>query len=215
MKVKRKIFGLRLPIAIFIILILTFFLTGYLLIYFTLLRNLSEDGECISFETDFFRFKFPRNWYAQPKWENDSLCIINVLTTEYDSFLGLIYYKSWEYAQSIFSGLDLRDGLLITTFEVNRFYGELHKRSQNATLQFLRNGSLEISGYSATYTIFRIENVAAENLQYNFTGIIIYFLTDRGAVEIVFYTWIDRVWEERYETFKAKILELLVIKHGA
>jgi len=215
MRIRRKIFGLRPPLAIFIILVIALFSAGYLIIHFSLSRNLSEDGEYILFETDFLKFEFPRNWRARPKWENNSLCIINMLNTEADSFFGLIYYKSWKFAQSVFSEFDLKDGLSIATFEINKFYSKIRERAQNATLQFLENGTLNVSGYDAAYTIFHIENVTVGNLQYNLTGILVYFLANQGPIEIVFYTWADRIWEERYEVFRSKILESLVIKHGA
>ncbi|MEM1543524.1 MAG: hypothetical protein QXX24_00030 [Candidatus Bathyarchaeia archaeon] len=214
MRIRRKIFGLHPPLTIFIILVVAFPLAGYLIIHSTLSRNLSEDGEHILFETDFLRLKFPRNWYVRPKWENESLYIINLFNTELDSFFGLVHYKSLGFAQSVFQGLDLRNGLLMATFAVNSFYDRIRKEAQNATLQFLENGTLKVSGYDATYIIFRMENVTVRGSQYNVIGIVVYFLADQGLVEIIFYTWMEGVWEERYEVFRSEMLESLVIKHG-
>jgi len=213
---KRKIFGLRPPLAIFIISMLVLLLTGYLIIHFALMKNLSEDGRFVVVKTKTFRFNFPRNWYAYPLYENETLCLIYLVNAESDSFLGILHYKSWERINSLINENNLTDNLSIAIFEVNRVFNNFRERSQNATLHFIENSTILISGYNASYTIFNIQSAFVINeATYNITGIFISLLmTDNGLFEIVFYTWKDEFWEDRYKTFKPEILDSLVIKYG-
>jgi hypothetical protein len=212
---KRKIFGLRPPLAIFIISMLILLLSGYLIIHFTLIKNLSEDGRSIVVKTKTFKFNFPRNWYAYPIYENETLCLIYLVNAESDSILGILHYKSWEQINSLINENNLTDNFSIAIFEVNDFFDTLRKRSQNATLQFIENSTILISGYNASYTIFNIQSAFVINeTTYNITGIFISLLmTDNGLFEIVFYTWKDEFWEDRYKIFKVEILNSLVIKY--
>jgi hypothetical protein len=213
---KRKIFGLRPPLAIFIISMLILSLSGYLIIHLTLMKNLSEDGKFITVKTETFRFNFPRNWYAYPLYENETLCLIYLVNAESDSVAIILYYKSWKQIFSLIKGNNLTDNLSIAISEVNRFFIILRERSQNATLHFIENGTILISGYNASYTIFNIQRAFTTNEgTYNITGVFISLLmANNGLFKIVFYTWKDEFWEDRYKTFKLEMLDSLVIKYG-
>lgn len=212
-----KIFGLRPPLAIFLISVIVLTGVGCAIIYSTLRENLSEDGDSIVVKTEIFRFKFPRNWYAYPIWENESVCIVNLVNTESDSILGMIYYKRQEYTRALFKEHNIKDDLSIPLFEINRFYNYLRERGgpENITLYIVENGTIPISGYNAAYAIFFIRNAfESRGTYYNLTGIFISLVINENLFEVVFYTWKDHIWDERYDVFKTKVLSSLVIEHG-
>lgn len=213
-RLRHKIFGLRLPLTIFLISVITMVGVGYATIYSTLRDNLSEDGESIIVKTESFQFKFPRNWYAYPIWENESVCAINLVSAESDSILGIIYYKRQEYVRTLLKEHGLTDDLSIVLFEINRFYNYLREKSENTTLYIARNGTISVSGYNAAYAIFFIENAfESRGTYYNLTGIFISLTVNGKLFEVVFYTWKDQIWNERYDTFKTRLLSSLVMKH--
>lgn len=217
-RLRYKIFGLRLPLAVFLISVIMLVGVGYIIIYSTLRDNLSEDGESIIVKTEIFQFKFPRNWYAYPLWENESICVINLVNAESDSILGIIYYKRQEYTRNLIKEHNLNDDLSISLFEVNRFYNYLRERrgSENITLYIVGNGTIPVSGYNAAYIIFFIENAfESGGTYYNLTGIFISLTINENLFEVVFYTWKDQIWNERYDTFKTRVLSSLVIRHGS
>lgn len=215
-RLRYKIFGLRLPLAIFLISVIMLVGIGYAIIYSTLKDNLSEDGESIIVETETFQFRFPRNWYAYPIWENESICTINLVNAELDSILGMMCYKSQEYTRALLKEHNLNDNLSISLFEINRFYNYLREKgkSENITLYIVENGTITVSGHNAAYAIFFIKNAfESRGTYYNFTGIFISLATNGNLFEVVFYTWKDQTWNERCNTFKTRVLNSLVIKH--
>jgi hypothetical protein len=215
---RSKLFGIRLPLAVFLISILAFLAAGYLTIHITLMGNLTEDGNYLNISMRTIKFKLPRSWrtpypYVTPFWENESICAIYLLNAEEDAMTYIIHYKTQESVQGFIRGQNITDEFSVAIFEIERFYEWFLERSQNATLQFVENGTIKVSERQASYSKIQIKNISmstGENISYNITGIFISSLTERNLLEIIFYTWRDQAWNATYNDFQILVNSLVV-----
>lgn len=217
---RSKLFRIRLPLAVFLILILAFLAAGYLTIHVTLMGKLTEDGNYLHVDMETIEFKLPKSWrtpypYVLPFWENETICAIYLLNAEEDAMTYIIYYKTQESVQGFIGEQNITDEFSVAIFEIERFYGWFLGKSPNATLQFVENGTIKVSERQASYSKIQIRNISMtmeENVPYNITGIFISSLTERNLLEIIFYTWRDQAWNATYDDFQI-LVNSMVVKH--
>ncbi len=215
---RSKLFRIRLPLAVFLILILAFLAAGYLMIHVTLMGSLTEDGNYLHIDMKTIEFKLPKSWrtpypYLLPFWENESVCAIYLLNAEGDAMIYIIYHKTRESVQEFMGEQNIKDEFSVAIFEIERFYTWFLQKNQSATLQFAENGTIKVSERQASYSKIQIKNISmsmGENVTYNITGIFISSLTERNLLEIIFYTWRDQAWNATYNDFQILVNSLVV-----
>lgn len=207
-----KFLWLRLPLIIFVILVLSLLSSGLTIINSVLTSNLTEDG-CIYFKTDLIEFKFPRNWSAGKwKYENGSKSLFGVSMTNIDSsaYICLAFHNK-ESTREIMERYNLTNEMEITLFEVKLIYEGLSKSSEQAVLHFIENGTMPLSCGKAYYRLIFIENALKRGgVLYNFTGIFASILIKDRLLEIFSYD-LKNTWNETRRALQI-ILDSLVVK---
>ncbi len=208
-----KLFGMRLPLAIFVLSVLIFLAVGSSMIYSTLTSNLVENGNWLHIKTDVCELNFPRGWYMDKGSvgeENKTIYIINLFSDDFQTITHLEFYSEGA-TQDFMRENNLTDISSIPDFEAQRIYNWLLSQSENATLyligeksellNFVKNWG-EKHGYEIYYLLIDIKNAYKEsNIYYNTTGLFISLMMDHRLFKIIFYGE-ENSWEKNQDNFK-------------
>jgi hypothetical protein len=220
---RAKIFGLRLPLAMFILLILSFVIVGSSIIYWTLVCNLVDDGNWLHIKTDACELKFPKKWYMEKgSVENGTAYIVNIFSEDFKTVVHLKFY-SRVGTQEFMRKNNLSDASLVPSFNAQRLYNWSLGISENATLHFIEGESNitsfieewgEKRGCDIHYLFISIRDAyKKQDTFYNTTGLLISLIIDQRLIEIIFYGE-EHSWEENQEYFKLILNSIEVLKAG-
>jgi len=186
------LFRLRLPLAIFIILVLASFAAGYALINYTITINTSRiRGDYFYLKTQSLEVDFPKDWYAA-KWDdvNQSGAIYITLFSPYNLPVVVFFRIFNEEATATFLSENLlTDAFSVVVFEVNRIYEWCRiNNNPDATLSFIENVTVSVSNYEANYSkIIIYKGFKQDVIIGNISGIFIAQLRQQKLVQIAFY----------------------------
>jgi len=168
---RRTLFRMRLPLSLFIILILVSCAASYVVFYSAAAAHLR--GDYFRLETKYLDIDFPRNWVAM-SWEEK-----NSSGTKYGILLApsnlraamLITVYDEDATKAYLEQYHVTDPSSVTVFELKRLYNWTLEKSGNATLQFVENGTIPLFGYMAKYStaIIREGFVDDRGARYNWT----------------------------------------------
>lgn len=179
----------RLPLLIFIVIILVSCLVGYGIIYSALATY--SRGDYFYLENEYVQIEFPRNWltYAYEQ-KNETGSIYTIFSGSVDSRVVIILMvfdrNTTEYYMN---ENNLNDTFSVIIFEARRAYLHMLKRNENATLFFLKNDTMNVSGYKADYTIIKInDGLIIDETVYDWKGMIVSWMNKEHKIfQIVFY----------------------------
>jgi len=217
-----KLFGMRLPLAIFVLSVLVFLSVGSSIIYSTLINNLVEDGNWLHIKTDICELNFPKQWYLDKGSSgegNKTIYIINLFSDDLQTIVHLKFYGK-AATQDFMKENNLTDVSLVPNFEAQRIYNWSLSQSGNATLHFVEEKPELLSfitewarnrGYNVHYLLINIKNAyEVRNVYYNTTGLFISLMIDhQRLLEIIFYGE-ENSWEKNQDNFK-KVLSSIKI----
>jgi len=188
---------MRLPIAIFIILILV--LLGASSVIFYTIFTTHVHGDYFRLETTYLDVDFPKNWVAYP-WEEK-----NSTGDKYGVMLGsptlrasmfIVVYDEMA-TKTYLRQNNLTDAFSATVFESKRLYNWTLQENVNATLCFVENGTVLMSGYVGNFSTLIIKGgyVDDDGTPYNWTWTFMSFVGSR-----VFQVAYHGVGEDYYQS---------------
>ncbi|MEM1581832.1 MAG: hypothetical protein QXK89_04895 [Candidatus Bathyarchaeia archaeon] len=221
---RARIFRLRLPLAIFILLILSFLIAGSLMMHITLMSNSVNDGNWFLIKTESCELKFPKKWYVEKgsSDENGTVYIINLFSEDFKTIMHLKFYS--KAATLNFMGKNnLTSVSLVPSFEVQRIYNWSLKLNENATLYYIKE-KLEITNfiekwaetrnYEAYYSLINIKDAyKSQDTFYNTTGLFVSLVISERLIEIIFYGE-EVSWGVNQEYFKIVLDSMKIMKIG-
>jgi len=171
----------RIPIAIFLMAILSLGIISYVIIYSALKTH--ARGDYFELETEYVELDFPRNWVAMT-WKdlNRSGNRYGLILTPMDLRASVFLMMYDENATKVYLKQNsIYDAFSSITFEVERIYNWSLEKNKDARLDFVKNGTLNVSNHQANFTMFTIEGgYIDENQQrYNWTWMYISWIDDK------------------------------------
>jgi len=187
-----RLFRLRLPLAIFIILILASCVIGYAILYSTLMSytsNLREDY--FRLESKYLKIEFPKSWFAM-QWEakNESSGNSYTVLLAPVNLHAVMFFRVYDVkaTQTYMNENGLSDAFSTVIFEVNRLYSWSLQNNNNATLLFNATGTMTVSNFEANYTIITIiDGYKEDDTLFSLTGIFISWVDGGKLIQIIFY----------------------------
>lgn len=215
-----RLFGMRLPLAIFILTILSFTITGTTIIHLTLINNMTDEN-WLRLKTEFIKLNFPKTWYVEKGSvdRNGKIFMISLFSEDFRAIVHFAFYSE-AATQNFIKSNNITHVSLIPRFDVQEIYNWTRsQRSANATLhiveirpdllEFIENWAKN-HGYEIHYLMINIENAfVMDNTLYNTTGLFISSLINQRLIKIIFYGE-ENSWNKNQENFK-KILNSLEI----
>lgn len=153
-------------------------------------------GEFVELSVERVRLEVPRNWQAYGGEERmgDGVRYVFHFMSQ-NVAIGIIVYDlpaTIEYLNRS----EAENASQVLDFEINRIMKWYKESDENATINFIENGTLEVSGMNAPYRLFRIEKLRIGTLKILFIA-----FKDKGLVELV-YIGLEKEWNENYDLFK-------------
>jgi len=161
--------------------ILSLGVISYVIIYSAL--NTHARGDYFKLETEYVELDFPRNWVAMT-WKdlNRSGNRYGLILTPMDLRASIFLMIYDENATKVYlKQNNIYDAFSSITFEVERIYNWSLEKNRDAKLDFVKNGTLNVSNHQANFTMFTIEGgYVDENQQrYNWTWMYISWIDDK------------------------------------
>ncbi len=211
---REKLFGLRLPLAIFILIILILNMASAAIFYSVFTAHVY--GEYFNMETSHFSLYFPRNWIAASgRYELDygTRNIVWIAPIDKLAFITLAIMDK-KSTESYMEKNNLTDAYSIMKYEIGRIYDSILKRNKNATLRFIGNGTIKAAGYSLNYISFIIINgyIDNEGKHYNWTWMFMTSIINGELLQIIYHA-IGDDYKPTYPIFQS-ILNRTKVKWG-
>jgi len=179
----------RLPLMIFLSIIIGSLLLGCVEIYITVAAH--SKGEYLRLENEFIKVDFPRNWFAY-SWNVENVTsgkIYGLVFSPPQLFSAIIFRIHDEQAtQYYMKKFNLVDASSIVTFETERMRNWTLAKNENATVILKEKGEVIVSGSQAAYSKIVMENgIESNGAFYNMSFLIISYLKDQKLVQIIFW----------------------------
>jgi len=205
----------RLPVLVFLTLVISLGIAGYALFQFAIVKH--SRGEYFYLVTKELEFEFPKNW--------------SVFTQEFSNESGEVYYiavyppathKRWVsillvvYDERFTEFYMERHGLTNTSqallFEAERTYNDIKRRNEYATMNLTERGTLNVSGVDATYLLitFRDGYVDNDGDLHNLTVMFLSWTQGTSQGEKTYYLIFYGVEEEWSQLHIQRIFEHLL-----
>jgi len=193
----------RLPLTIFLLMILGSLLIGFSLIYVIVATH--SRGEYLRLENEFIRIDLPKNWLIY-SWnsKNSTGDIYTIFLASPELISAIVFRIHDERATRYFmEEHDLKDALSVATFETGRIYNWTRIKNENASLIFRETGEIVVSGNQASYSKIIIKDAIESNGVYsNMSFLMITYIKNQRLVEIAF--WGEKEdCEKTLDLFKA------------
>ena len=205
---RRRLFGLQLPLVILLMLILGSCLTSFAIINSAVASHRVNSSH-LRVETAYLRMNIPMSWLGT-KWEDRSATGGNSYTT--------VLYPLGKQAIIVFSLFDedatraymeerglggSSDMSAVAILEAKTLYNRIVEDNENANLLFTENGTLTVSDCTAKYTIITVANAFEEDESYyNITGIFVSCMYQRRIFLATFHGE-EADWNRSYSDFLA------------
>ena len=154
---RRTLFRMCLPLALFIVVILVLCTASSIIFYSAFAAHVH--GDLFRLETDYLNLDFPKSWGAIP-WEekNSSGDRYGVLIAPLDLQAGMyIEICDERAAQTYLEHNNVTDSFSATAIEVERLYNWTLQKNMNATLHFVENGTMRVSDCTVSFSTFVIK----------------------------------------------------------
>ena len=205
---RRRLFGLQLPLVILSLVILGSCLASFAIINFALASH-RVNGNYLRVETGYLRMKIPMSWLGT-KWEDRGATGGNSYTTVLYPFgkQAVIAFSLYDEdaTRAYMEERDLSDSndmSAVAILEAKTFYDWIVQNNENANLLFTENGTLSVSDCTAKYTIITVTNAFEEDeISYNITGIFVSCINERRIFHVTFHGEEDD-WNRTYSDFLA------------
>ena len=205
----------RLPVLVFLTLVISLGIAGYALFQFAIVKH--SRGEYFYLVTKELEFEFPKNW--------------SVFTQEFSNESGEVYYiavyppathKRWVsillvvYDERFTEFYMERHGLTNTSqallFEAERTYNDIKRRNEYANMNLTERGTLNVSGVEATYLLitFRDGYVDNDGDLHNLTVMFLSWTQGTSQGEKTYYLIFYGVEEEWSQIHIQRIFEHLL-----
>ena len=160
-------------------------------------------GDYYVLETKYVEVDFPRNWIATT-WEdaNSSGNRYGVVFSPTDLRVSVFLIVYDENATKMYlEQNNIHDAVSSIAFEVERIYNWTMQKNEDANLIFVKNGTLDVSGHEAEFTMFTIEGGYVDEKQqhYNWTWIYISWM-DSKVWQMAFQGE-EGDWNQAFDTF--------------
>jgi hypothetical protein len=190
---KRYLFRLRLPLAIFILSILASYIVSYTIFYSALSSHASPIRDnYLQIKNNYLEIDFPKFLYAVEN-ETGNVGSGNIYTLTFytvDSHAIMVFrFYDEKATQSFMSENNLSDAFSIVVSQVKKIYDWTRENNVNASLFFVENGTRKVSSLDTNYSIiivedgFKDENGALSNI----AGIFISGISQQRIFVIMFY----------------------------
>jgi len=199
----RRILRARLPLVIFILILLSFLIAGSIIIHITLTSNLVNGG-WLHIKTNFYELNFPKDWHVN-RGENKFISIFNLVSADLRTILHLRFYNE-NATRDFMQENNLTNAVQVLAFESQRLYNWSLTQNKNATFSIEEEGSMDLQGYKAHYMLIKIDDCYKEDdTFYNVTCLIIssFINSENGErlFEIIFYGERSS-WEKNHQYFE-------------
>ena len=203
----RRILRARLPLVIFILILLSFLIAGSIIIHITLTSNLVNGG-WLHIKTNFYELNFPKDWRVdrgEIRGENKSISIFNLVSADLRTILHLRFYDE-NATRDFMQENNLTNASQVLALESQQLYNWSLTQNENATFSIEEEGLMDLQGYKAHYMLIKINNGYKEdNTFYNITCLIIssFINSENGEklFEIIFYGERSS-WEKNHQYFE-------------
>ncbi|RJS86713.1 hypothetical protein CW704_04900 [Candidatus Bathyarchaeota archaeon] len=178
----------RLPLMIFLLMILGSLLVGFLVIYEIVATH--SRGEYLRLENRFIKIDLPRNWFVYSwKTENSTGDIYNVFLTPPNLLSAIIFKIHDEKAtQNFMKEYNLTDALSVATFEIERVYNWTQSKNENASIIFEETGEIELFKKQAGYSkIIVKDGIETDGKFYDMSFLMMSYIQNQKLVEIAFW----------------------------
>lgn len=215
MKLRSKLLGMRLPLAIFILAVLASVISGSIIINLTLMSNsIDEDWLCL--RTELFKMNFPKSWCMERGYvdKNGTVYMINLFSDDFKTVLHFEFYSE-AATRSFMENHNLTQVSSIPEIDAKEVYGWVSQQNINATydvvnmdpdlFNFIENWA-NTRGYEVHYLLVSIRKAyLVNNVPQNTTGLFLSSMVDGKLIKIILYGE-EISWSENQEKFK-KILD--------
>jgi len=191
----------RLPTLIFWILVVCLPIAGYLLFQVAIAKY--SRGDYFYLETGQLSFEFPKSWWASTyEHKNESGTIYYVTAypmTSRETWVSVIFVTYDEkITESYLEKYDFSNMSEALIFEINRTYWDIKKSNEDATLHFLRNSTILISGSEAILITIKIVDgyTDKEGNVHNLTATFVSWIHETSAGAKIYYIIFFGVEEE-------------------
>ena len=179
----------KLPLTIFLSIILGSLLLGCIEIYITAAAH--SRGEYLHLENEYLVVDFPKNWFAY-SWKIDNSTsggLYSLVFSPPELFFLIIFRILDERAtQYYMKTFNLTDTSSIVTFETQRVCNWTLTENENATVLLKEKGELVVSGNQALYSKIVIKDgIESDGTFYNLSFTIVSYLENQRLVQIIFW----------------------------
>ena len=191
----------RLPVLIFLMLVISLGISGYALFQFAITKY--SRGDYFYLATRELEFEFPKSWWASTyEFSNESgnvyyIAAYPLATREqWVSVLFIIYDEKFTEAYMERYGLDNVSHALL--FEVERTYSDIKKENEGATLNVTGRGIITFSRIEASYITMKVRDgyVDKDGNVHNLTATFIAWIRGTSQGEKIYYIVFYGVEEE-------------------
>lgn len=202
----RTLLKMRLPLALFVLLILALCVASSAIFYSVLATH--AQGDYLRIETDHLEMDFPKNGFVSYGDQENFSGIIHVAAVYPSDIRASMIIRIFDEnaAEGYLMEERIDDGFSANLVELRRLYDWVLQRNENATLSFIENGTMRLFEYNADFTTILIggyvDNLGNyyDNCTWKFTS----FISSRKAIQ-VFYFGIDKDYEITYDLFQEMI----------
>jgi len=179
----------RLPLMIFISILVGSLLLGCMEIYITVTTH--SRGEYLRLENELIKVDFPRNWFAY-SWNTENVTsgrIYSLVFSPPQSYSAIIFRIHDEQAtQYYMKEFHLTNASSIVTFETERVRNWTLTKNENATVILKEKGGVIVSGNQADYSKIVIKDgIEYNGAFYNMSFMIISYLKNEKLIQIIFW----------------------------
>lgn len=202
----RTLLKMRLPLALFVLLILALCVASSAIFYSVLATH--AEGDYLRIETDHLEMDFPKNGFVSYGDQENFSGIIHVAAIYPSDIRASMIIRIFDEnaAGGYLREERVDDGFSANLVELKRLYGWVLQRNENATLSFIENGTMRLFEYNADFTTILIggyvDNLGNyyDNCTWKFTS----FISSRKAIQ-VFYFGIEKDYEITQDLFQEMI----------
>ena len=210
-----------LPFVVFLVLTGSLITFGFSIIYLTVAEH--ARGDYFYLETECLELEFHRGWWVS-RWvtENESGVVYHVALYNVSAYLNglMIGVSIIVYDENAARDYMERNGLTDTysalVFEAERWYRYMKIENENATLHFVENGTILVSGFEARYLTMKVEKGYRDrdgNI-HNWTTMFISWMRN-GMLHYIAFYGVEEGWSQpKTQEIFNHLLETLRYKRG-
>lgn len=200
---RRTLFRMRLPLALFAVLVLASLGASSAIFYYVFAAH--SHGDDLRLETDHLDVIYPKNWlvsFGDEENFSGTIHVVGIFPTDLRASL-IIRIFDEDATKGYMKQREIDDAFSANLVELKDVYDWILERNENATLSFVENGTVTVFNHIADFSTSIIGGYIDNwgNYYNNCTFTFMSFIDDRKITQIV-YLGVEKDYEMVCDLFK-------------